>query len=67
MGEVGIVQESSAYLVSVYALAVPDVPVRQALCNYAHALAYARLGSAYSCTAILGIAAQVHVGNILLV
>lgn len=63
MGEVGIVQETSAYLLSVYALSVPDVPVRQALCDYAYTLASARLGSAYSCTAILGIAAQVHVSN----
>jgi len=65
MREVGIVQETSAYLLSVYALSVPDVPVRQALCDYAYTLASARLGSSYSCTAMVGIAAQVHVGAVL--
>lgn len=62
-GQIGIVLESSAYLISVYALALPDVPVRKALCEYAQSLTVTRLGSHYTCTATVGIAAQTHVSH----
>jgi hypothetical protein len=61
MGELGIIQESTAYILGVYALATPDVPVRQAICDYAQSLADARHGSTYSCSAMVVLAAQVHV------
>lgn len=63
IGEIGIVQETSAYLFSVYALCIPEVPVRKALVEYAQSLTATRLGSYYTCTAMVGIAAQVHVSR----
>jgi hypothetical protein len=62
LGEIGIIQESSAYLISVFALSLPDVPVRHMLCDYAQSLASDRRGSTYACTALVGVAAQIHVG-----
>lgn len=64
-GEIGIVQESTAYLISVYALAVPEVPVRKALNEYTQTLTASRQGSLYTCTATIGTAAQVHVSPFL--
>lgn len=61
LGDIGIVQESSAYIISIFALSLPDIPVRQVLCDYAQSLTTARQGSQYACTALVGIAAQTHV------
>lgn len=65
LGEIGIIQESSAYLISVFALSLPDVPVRHMLCDYAQSLASANRGSQYACTALVGVAAQIHVSPLI--
>lgn len=64
MGEIGIVQESSAYLLSVYALGLSDIAVREAVCNAAQTYALQRPGSQYTASALVAIAAQVHVSHL---
>lgn len=61
MGEVGIVQETAPYLLSVYPLTLTDVPVREAICEAAQVFALKRPASKYSPTGLLGRAAQAHV------
>lgn len=62
MREVGIVQETAPYLLSVYPLTLADIPVREVICDAAEEFALKRPGSKYSPNGLVGKAAQVHVG-----
>ena len=63
MGEVGIVQETSAYLLSVFPLTLTDIPMREAICDAALKFALKRPGSKYSSNGLFGRAAQIHVSQ----